>query len=159
MKVFSPACLLSIVALCGAGCIMVRNAAGPDARQGSSHEELAAREALSRFARMLKAESLPVDAAAPLGNALPKVEGCKFERISREDLISRYKGERLAPRIVAITISRQGDDPESVITILVALETAAMDGFEAYPDGVGREYVFRPSSKGFEFVKEQGWVE
>lgn len=147
------------VALGSAGCKTSPDAAAGDTQHRPSPEELAARDALSRFARMLKAPALPVDAATPLGGSLPVVEGCTFELISRDDLIARHKGKRAAPRIVAITVSRPGDDPKSEITILVALETAAMDGFEEYPDATGREYVYRPSARGFDFVKEQGWVE
>jgi hypothetical protein len=134
------------------------HAAKPSSR--ATPEAAAARDALRRFVSFTKAKYLPVAPDPLLGDVLPEVKGCKLELITREALAARHRGERKTPMIAAVTVQPPAPDAEKPpITVLVALEPAALEGFDETPDGIGREYVYRPTANGVEFLKEQGWIE
>ena len=122
-------------------------------------EQLAVRDAIPRFAKMMKAEKLEIAKEDYRGGPLPEIEGCELVLITRDELVTRHVGQKAAPIIMAITIYRAGTDPNTPFTVLLALECAAIMGFDEYPDGVGHAYIYQPTANGVEFVKEQGWVE
>lgn len=151
-------CVLWVLtaAVCLAG-----ESAPPKAAAPLTPEQQIARDALRRFVGFAKAEYLPVAPDPLLGDALPDVKGCKLEFVTRDDLVARHRGQRKAPMIVAVTVQppAEAKDGGRELVVLVALEVAALEGFEELPDGVGREYVYRQTGAAVEFAREQGWVE
>jgi hypothetical protein len=124
-------------------------------------EQQAVHDALRRFVAFSKATYLPVAKDSRAGDTLPEVKGCKLELADRDALIEKHKGEPKAPLITAITVFPTSESylAGEGIVILVVLESAAITGFDEWPEGVGREFVYRRQAAGYEFVKEVGWVE
>ena len=100
-----------------------------------------------------------IEPSDDLPKNLTAIDGAQIEVLTKKELLDRHEGERRAPTITTVRVSRWDSDPPDHFHVSIAQLPAGTEGFEVRPYGMGIDYRYSVTEGSVRMVEEMMEVE